>query len=139
MPFSPKEFLDVGESLHNGRVVDPLEGRFRTTISRAYYAVFLQMQQEMRRIQNWSTYTITHGDLLALLEGHAHAKVGLFGVQLRQLRNRRFDSDYKVEKTISVTEEKIQLMSAKSLILEAPVIAALLDPARLPRARVPTA
>lgn len=120
--FSPDEFIGVGESLRKGTGDSPVERRFRTTISRAYYAAYLTAREVIRNARAEPAYDVEHGALAKFLRDHSDQTVGRFGQELYELFRRRTLSDYDLHRELKEQEEQVSLLSAKSLISRAPAV-----------------
>lgn len=132
--FAPSELLDLVDALRSAKADGPVDRRFRTSISRAYYAAFLTVREQLRILRADPAYDVEHRSLARWLE-HDHKAdlvVANFGRELRVLFEQRVKSDYDLSTTLSFALEDLYLKSARSLISRAPSVLKLVDPRRAP-------
>lgn len=130
--FIPEEFVAIAEALRSGSADAAAERRFRTSISRAYYAVYLTLRQHIRAARADPTYDVEHGKLARWLAEHPNLTVGRFGTEFRDLFKRRTSSDYELHDVLSEAAEQVSILSARSLISRASTVVALVSPATFP-------
>lgn len=130
--FSPSEFVEIAEALRQGKADGPLERRFRTSISRSYYAVYLTVRQHIRDARSDPSYDVEHAKLAKWLAEHADATVHRFGNEFLDLWKRRTTSDYKLHETVSQNAEAVSLMSARNLIERAGPVVKSVSPSTFP-------
>lgn len=101
MPFDPSEFVLIAKSLPSNLQV-PKEGRTRSAIGRAYYALFLATRAAVCvAVNKHVDHGVAHGDLTAHLYAAASAsgdpKLAATAKTLEELYAARRQADYKLE------------------------------------------
>jgi uncharacterized protein (UPF0332 family) len=109
--FDPFDFMVIAENLSNGNS----EGHFRTSVSRAYYSVFLDTREKIEgRIGKISLQR--PGDIhQVLIDRLKEMKLGAIADKLVQLRMWRRNSDYDLTRSIDQQLAKKALVLAKDL------------------------
>lgn len=130
--FAPEEFVGIAEAMRAGGADPASERRFRTAISRAYYAVYLTVRQHIRAVRADPGYDIEHGRLAKWLADHPNQTVGRFGTEFRDLFKRRTAADYLLHEVVSENEEKVSLLSARNLISRAEAVVKLVPSTTFP-------
>ena len=102
---NPREFQELAKKLVNGD--SPAE--FRTAVSRAYYSVFNVGAELMKEMgfpirENASG----HGELEHRLSNSKHIDIEKVGSQLGDLRSRRIQADYRLERREVETRKTAQ-------------------------------
>ena len=130
--FEPEEFVAIAEALQSGSADGAAERRFRTAISRAYYAVYLTVRQHIRAARTDPSYDVEHGKLAKWLANHPDLTVGRFGTEFKDLFKRRTSSDYELHDVVTENAEKVSLLSARNLIGRAEAVVKLVPAGSFP-------
>jgi uncharacterized protein (UPF0332 family) len=112
--FDPQSFLDLAEALLKDRSYHE-ETKSRTSIGRAYYAIFLNVRETLpRRIKSQARGS-THLWLIDLLKTSQTNGNRRFGFSLQNLRDDRNKADYELDPFYGPTETALRLIKAKML------------------------
>lgn len=130
--FEPSELLLLVEAMRSGAADDPLERRFRTSVSRAYYASYLSVRERLRVLRSEPAYDVEHERLAKWLADHADMTVRRFGQELLQMCRQRVKCDYDLASTATSSSEDLYIRSARSLISRVDAVLALVDPRKAP-------
>jgi hypothetical protein len=116
---NPREFQDLATKLANGD--SPAE--FRTAVSRAYYSVFNVGVEIMKGMGfHISENPGGHGELEHRLSNSKHIEIEKVGSQLGDLRSRRIQADYRLERREVETRK-----NAQALVQQASAMITVLD------------
>ena len=112
--FDPQSFLDFAEALLKDRS-NHEETKSRTSISRAYYAIFLNVRETLpKRIKSQARGSI-HLWLIDLLKTSQANRNKRFGFSLQSLRDDRNKGDYELNPFYGPTQTALRLIKAKML------------------------
>lgn len=112
--FDPQSFLDFAEALLKDRSYHE-ETKSRTSISRAYYAIFLNVRETLpKRIKSQARGSI-HLWLIDLLKTSQANRNKRFGFSLQSLRDDRNKGDYELNPFYGPTQTALRLIKAKML------------------------
>lgn len=112
--FDPKSFLDFAEALLKDRSYQE-ETKFRTSTSRAYYAIFLKVRETIPKKLKSQMRGGIHAWLIDLLKTSSTAENKRFGFSLQNLRNDRNKADYELDPFYSSTQTAYRLIKPKIL------------------------
>ncbi len=117
MPIRPEEFYAAAKALN--RLRPPLisdEVCARTMSSRMYYAAYLAIREAIRVQVGDLTFDTTLTSLLRALTHAADPEVRAVGARLKRLKTIREDSDYHVERSISMITAALHLGHAQYVL-----------------------
>jgi uncharacterized protein (UPF0332 family) len=109
MTFDPLQFLDLAQAIASGE-----EAYTRTSISRAYYAIFLKARENLaqRGLMTKRDTGADHGEVIRVLKREKRVTAGN---QLDKLREMRWKADYNVATAVSDSDSKDALEIARQV------------------------
>lgn len=133
MPLNPEKFADVAVSLASGRKIDPAQEECaRTAAGRAYYSAYLAVREAVRTQYGDPTFDVRHVDLTNALKRAPDKDVKAVGTHLRALLDKRTNSDYRLNATVTQADAITSAASARSIFTVLPTLAGKL-PSGIPR------
>lgn len=93
----PIEFLNLAKELNSGTTQSPaVEPKLRTAVSRAYYYVFLKIQQTLTKLgQPFYKGRDTHKQVIDCL--YMDISTSPIAIRLDSLRKKRNEADYDID------------------------------------------
>ncbi|WP_017662604.1 HEPN domain-containing protein [Baaleninema simplex] len=119
--FDGKNFLVLAEKiLKNSQF--PSEASYRTSISRAYYAVFLTAREyiKVKNPTNWQNIITRGGNVHKKVKNYYASRFGNNGKRitnkLNSLRKKRNNADYEISTVITKSQAEQACLDAKTAI-----------------------
>lgn len=106
--FAPIEFLELAKALHTQAA---RESCARSAVSRAYYSAFLTAREKGRVVQ-----ARPEDNIHALVFDYCYSYLPLMADELKNLRRRRNDADYKLHLTFTNTDSDWAIKTAEAII-----------------------
>ena len=108
----PLEFLEVAKAFSDS----VQERQTRTSIGRAYYAVFNHLRQRLEPLKPLPLNAEAHALVVRYLSDAPNQNLKSLGQTLNDLRNSRNTADYNMNVTVDAQQSKLALQRAERAI-----------------------